>query len=124
MTVARLAYYSLPDKTLCRIKAVQLTKVFVFIDIACFIVQGAGGSMMSQEDTTKPIVRTGQKVYMGGCGAQLGFILIFCGMMGRLWVKMRHDTSPGLNVRRVMLLFYVTLVVLLLIVVSQAFLSI
>jgi hypothetical protein len=118
MTVARLVYYVLPDQTLCRVKATMLTKLLVWFDIVCFLIQAAGGSMMSDDDVTSSIVRTGQKVYMVGCGVQLGFILVFCGMMGRLRFKMSRDSRPVPNLGQVKLLIWIMFAVLTLIVVS------
>lgn len=119
MTVARLVYYVLPDQKLWKIKATMLTKLLVAIDIVCFLIQAAGGSMMSNEDITSDTVRIGQKLYMGGCGAQLCFILIFCGMMARFKVKMHRDSRPIRNVGQVRVLFWVLYVVLGLIVVCR-----
>lgn len=118
MTVARLVYYILPDQTLCRVKATMLTKLLVWFDIVCFIIQAGGGSMMSNEDVTSSIVRTGQQVYMAGCGVQLGFILLFCGMMGRLRFKMSRDSRPVPNLGQVKLLIWIMFAVLTLIIVS------
>ena len=121
MVVARLVHFILTDQRVFRIKAIILTKLFVTIDIICFLAQAAGGGMMSNTDTSPndPVVKIGQKVYMGGCGAQLGFVLLFCGIIARLHVKITRDRVPDIPLRPVRLLTWVMFVVLMMIVVSQ-----
>nr|XP_036580331.1 RTA1 domain-containing protein [Colletotrichum truncatum]KAF6788243.1 RTA1 domain-containing protein [Colletotrichum truncatum] len=123
MLAARLVYYVLPDQKVFRIKARVLTKIFVAIDIVCFLVQAAGGLMMSNTEVAAddPIVRNGQRVYMIGCGLQLGFVVIFCILMGRFYFKMIRAQRFDLNMKRVKALVWVMYAVLLLIVVSFFF---
>ncbi|KAK1446864.1 RTA1 domain-containing protein [Colletotrichum cuscutae] len=103
MLSARLVYLVLPDKRVFRIKATALTKIFVTMDVVCFLVQGAGGAMMSNAEVASddPILRTGKQVYMIGCGLQLAFIIVFCGLMGRFYVKMRRAQRFNLNLKRI-----------------------
>jgi hypothetical protein len=120
MTVARIIYYAVSDQAAWGIKATWLTHIFVWIDFLCFVVQAAGGMMMSNTEAARddPILETGKKVYMAGCGAQLAFILIFFGMMGRVYRKI--CTSPRLeaNVKRSKILMGIMFAVLVLVVVS------
>jgi hypothetical protein len=121
MTVARLVYYAVADQSVWRIRAVLLTRVFVWIDVICFLIQAAGGSMMSNTDVPAdaPEIRNGQHIYMAGCGAQLGFILIFCGLMVRVYTKIMKTPRLTANIRRPRLLMWTFFAVLFLVVVSR-----
>ncbi|WQF85688.1 Putative RTA-like protein [Colletotrichum destructivum] len=123
MLSARLVYFILPDQKVAGIKASALTKIFVTVDVVCFLVQAAGGAMMSNTDVSPddPILRIGKHVYMSGCGLQLGFIVIFCGLMGRFYVKMRRAQRFDLDVRRIKAMVWVVYVVLVLIVIRIIF---
>ncbi|PKS09264.1 hypothetical protein jhhlp_003878 [Lomentospora prolificans] len=78
MTVARLIHYMLPSQKVLGFRASLLTKLFVWLDILSFLVQGAGGSLLSNQDEGGlAIVRAGQKVYMVGVGIQALFIIAF-----------------------------------------------
>lgn len=123
MTVARLVYYSIADQSVWRTKATWLTQIFVWIDVICFLVQAAGGMMMSNTDASPsdPIIRNGQHVYMAGCGAQLGFILVFTTMMIRVIMKMTQQPRMGANMTRAKMLFFTMCAVLLLIVMRIIF---
>ena len=76
MTVARMVHFGLPSQKIWGIRAARMTLLFVWLDIACFLVQGAGGSMLSG-DSPANVQRIGSKLYMSGVGLQLGFVLIF-----------------------------------------------
>lgn len=91
MTVARLVYFLLPEQAVWGIKATWLTKVFVWLDIIAFVVQAAGGIMLSnQEPDSADIVRTGQNVYMGGIGLQGFFILLFGTVFWGFYLRLRQ----------------------------------
>lgn len=123
MLAARLVYFVLPDQRVFRVKATALTKIFVVMDIVCFLVQAVGGSMMSNTEVSSddPILRTGQQLYMSGCGLQLAFIVVFCGLMGRFYVKMQQAQRFDLDLKRVKALVWVMYVVLVLVIVSVVF---
>ncbi len=74
---------------------------------------------MSQQDASPNVTRIGQKVYMGGVGAQLGFIVVFCCMMVRLFIKMRREPRQDINMLRPLGLFVVTFASLVLIMVCS-----
>lgn len=120
MLAARLVYFVLPDHRVLRIRAAALTKMFVAIDIACFLVQAVGGSMMSNTEVSSddPILRTGKQVYMSGCGLQLASIVLFCGLMGRFYVKMRRAQRLDLDLKRAKALVWAMYAVLTLVIVS------
>ncbi|KAK1623027.1 RTA1 domain-containing protein [Colletotrichum phormii] len=125
MLSARLVYFVLPDQRVFRVKATALTKIFITMDVVCFLVQGAGGSMMSNTEAASddPILRTGKQVYMIGCGLQPAFIVVFCGLMGRFYVKMRRAQRFDLDLKRIgaMVLVLVMFVVLVLIIIRIIF---
>ncbi|KAK1707919.1 RTA1 domain-containing protein [Colletotrichum lupini] len=123
MLSARLVYFVLPDQRVFRVKATALTKIFVTMDVVCFLVQGAGGAMMSNTEAASgdPILRTGKQVYMIGCGLQLAFIIVFCGLMGRFYVKMRRAQRFNLNLKRIGAMVLVMFVVLVLIIIRIIF---
>lgn len=121
MLSARLVYFVLPDQRVFRVKATALTKIFVTMDVVCFLVQGAGGAMMSNTEAASddPILRTGKQVYMIGCGLQLAFIVVFCGLIGRFYVKMRRAQRFDLDLKRIGAMVLVMFAVLILIIVSS-----
>ncbi|KAH0443821.1 RTA1 domain-containing protein [Colletotrichum camelliae] len=123
MLAARLVYFVLPDQRVFRVKATALTKMFVAMDIVCFLVQAVGGSMMSNTEVSSddPILRTGQQLYMSGCGLQLAFIVVFCGLMGRFYVKMQQAQRFDLDLKRVKALVWVMYVVLVLVIIRIIF---
>ncbi|EGY15725.1 RTA1 domain-containing protein [Verticillium dahliae VdLs.17] len=111
MTISRLVYYVLPDRSIWNLKATQLTKLFVWIDVLCFLVQAGRGSLLSGDDTE--MMRIGQYIYVAGCAAQLFFIVIFCALMGRLYVRMREAQRFDLGMTLVKSLFWALLAVLI-----------
>ncbi|KAF4826517.1 putative lipid transporter atnI [Colletotrichum tropicale] len=123
MLAARLVYFVLPDQRVFRVKATALTKIFVAMDIVCFLVQAVGGSMMSNTEVSSddPILRTGQQLYMSGCGLQLAFIVVFCGLMGRFYVKMQRAQRFDLDLKQVKALVWVMYVVLVLVIMRIIF---
>jgi len=92
MVVARLVHFLLPERKVV-LTARWIAKVFVAADILSFGVQAVGGSMLA-DDEDEERARMGQKIYMGGIGIQLGFVLIFvfvaAKLQRRLWVLMKN----------------------------------
>ncbi|KAL6863347.1 hypothetical protein ACO1O0_003596 [Amphichorda felina] len=123
MTVARLVYFSLLDQRVCRIKAAWLTKTFVWIDVLCFLTQATGGGMMSVTDLAddNPIITIGKRLYMGGCGAQLGFVILFCVIIVRLHIKAKRELRGDMNMRRPIVLAWVMFAVLMMIITRVIF---
>ncbi|KAF4967932.1 hypothetical protein FSARC_4625 [Fusarium sarcochroum] len=114
MAVARMVYFRMPDQKLLGIKAIRMTLLFVWLDIVLFIVQGAGGSMLSNTEDMK-IVRLGMKIYMAGVGLQLGVILIFISITAFFYHKLRQ--LEGRSMGRMKWLIWTMLLVLVLIVI-------
>lgn len=117
MAVARMVYFRMPDRKLLGIKAIRMTLLFVWLDIILFLVQGAGGSMLSNNDDMN-VIRIGQKVYMAGVGLQLAVILIFIGITAYFYFKLRQ--LEGRSMGRMKWLILTMLTVLILIVVSSS----
>ncbi|KAF4335919.1 phospholipid-translocating ATPase [Fusarium beomiforme] len=112
MAVARMVYFRMPDRKLLGIKAIRMTLLFVWLDIILFLVQGAGGSMLSNNDDANAI-RIGQKLYMGGVGLQLAVILIFSAITAFFYFKLRK--LEGRSLGRMKWLILTMLAVLILI---------
>jgi RsiW-degrading membrane proteinase PrsW (M82 family) len=120
MTVARLVNYILPSQSIWGIKATWLTRFFVGLDIVSFLVQAAGGSLMSNQDPdSQNVVRTGQQVYMSGIGIQLGFILVFGALTVAFYMAMAKEARFDRDIRRTKMLVWVLLAVMVLIMVSR-----
>uniref|UniRef100_A0A0D2XWT2 Uncharacterized protein n=1 Tax=Fusarium oxysporum (strain Fo5176) TaxID=660025 RepID=A0A0D2XWT2_FUSOF len=97
MAVARMVYFRMPDRKLLGIKAIRMTLLFVWLDIILFLVQGAGGSMLSNNDDMN-VIRIGQKLYMAGVGLQLAVIVIFIGITApSLYFKLRQLEGRNLE---------------------------
>ncbi|PNP56026.1 hypothetical protein FNYG_15387 [Fusarium nygamai] len=114
MAVARMVYFSMPERKLLGIKAIRMTLLFVWLDIILFLVQGAGGSMLSNNEDMN-VIRIGQKVYMAGVGLQLAVILIFIGITAFFYFKLRQ--LEGRSMGRMKWLILTMLAVLILIVI-------
>ncbi|KAL1892352.1 hypothetical protein Sste5346_007090 [Sporothrix stenoceras] len=80
MTFARTVYCYEPNHTVWKVKAVGMSKYFVWADVATFIVQAIGG-VMAVPTASANVVKTGIDIYMAGLGCQEFFILIFIGLM-------------------------------------------
>jgi len=87
MTIARMIYFFLPEKKMWGIRAVKLTVLFVWLDVACFLVQGVGGSLLSNNGDAK-LTNIGLKVYVAGISVQLGFICIFFALTTHFYRKL------------------------------------
>ncbi|KAF5647333.1 phospholipid-translocating ATPase [Fusarium sp. NRRL 52700] len=114
MAVARMVYFRMPDRKLLGIKAIRMTLLFVWLDIILFLVQGAGGSMLSNNDDMN-VIRIGQKVYMAGVGLQLAVILIFIGITAFFYFRLRQLEGRGIG--RMKWFIFTMLAVLVLIVI-------
>ncbi|KAJ4270134.1 hypothetical protein NW762_001807 [Fusarium torreyae] len=114
MAVARMVYFRMPGQKLLGIKAIRMTLLFVWLDIVLFLVQGAGGSMLSNTEDMNT-VRLGMKIYMAGVGLQLAVILIFSSITVYFYYKLRQ--LEGRSMGRMKWLIWTMLVVLVLIVI-------
>ncbi|KAF2874571.1 RTA1 like protein-domain-containing protein [Massariosphaeria phaeospora] len=76
MTAGRLIWTFHPAKKVFGVKATSIGKYFVWLDIVSFLIQCAGGVMLSPEQGSK-IMDIGKTVYMSGLGAQQFFIVLF-----------------------------------------------
>ncbi|KAF7542950.1 hypothetical protein G7046_g10086 [Stylonectria norvegica] len=87
MTVARMVYFTLPEKKIWGVRAIRLTVIFVWLDVVCFLIQGGGGSLLSNNGNAH-LISIGQKVYMAGIGIQMGFVIIFGTMTANFYQKL------------------------------------
>jgi hypothetical protein len=76
MVLGRMIHFYLTLDRVLGIRARKVTKMFVRADISSFIVQAAGGVMVTPEASVQT-QRTGLHIYMGGVGLQIAFILVF-----------------------------------------------
>ena len=81
MLLARMIHFYLPPKhdVVFRLRARRIALIFVLFDIAAFLVQMVGGTIINPE-FDPDINDIGVKVYMGGVGMQLIFISLFIGI--------------------------------------------
>ncbi|KAF5707465.1 phospholipid-translocating ATPase [Fusarium globosum] len=114
MAVARMVYFRMPDRKLLGIKAIRMTLLFVWLDIILFLVQGAGGSMLSNNDDMN-VIRIGQKVYMAGVGLQLAVILIFIGITAYFYFKLRQLEGRSMGCMKWLILTMLTVLILIVI---------
>ncbi|EWG45433.1 hypothetical protein FVEG_06228 [Fusarium verticillioides 7600] len=114
MAVARMVYFRMPDRKLLGIKAIRMTLLFVWLDIILFLVQGAGGSMLSNNEDMN-VIRIGQKVYMAGVGLQLAVILIFIGITAFFYFKLRQLEGRSMGHMKWLILTMLTVLILIVI---------
>ncbi|KAG5658346.1 hypothetical protein KAF25_010527 [Fusarium avenaceum] len=115
MAVARMVYVRMPGRELLGVKAIRMTLLFVCLDIFLFLVQGAGGSMLSSTDGDQNTIDIGMKVYMAGVALQLVVVLIFTGITAFFYHKLRQ--IEGRSIGCMKWLIWTMLAVLILIVV-------
>ena len=123
MTFGRMVHFYLQSDKVFFLKAKRITLIFVLFDISAFLVQAAGGSMISSSEPVN-IQRLGLHVYMGGIGLQLLYICVFLTLCVRFqldvrdleksdqWIHLSDFASP----RSARHLLYVLYTVLLLII--------
>lgn len=75
MTVSRLIYYVHVDQRVMRVRAIVLTRIFVWLDITCFLIQAVGGIMLSGDDDK--IMDIGMNIYVAGIAVQQAVIVVF-----------------------------------------------
>ena len=75
MTVSRLIYYVHIDQKVMRIRAIVLTRIFVWLDVICFLIQAVGGSLLSGDDDK--IMDIGKNIYIAGIAVQQAIIVVF-----------------------------------------------
>ncbi|KAM0316905.1 hypothetical protein ACHAPQ_011170 [Fusarium lateritium] len=113
--LSRMVYFRMPGRELLGIKAIRMTLLFVCLDIFLFLVQGAGGSMLSSTDGDQNIINIGMKVYMAGVALQLVVVLIFTGITAFFYHKLRQ--IEGRSIGCMKWLIWTMLAVLILIVI-------
>ena len=99
MTVSRLIYYVHIDQKVLRCPAIVLTRVFVWLDVICFIIQAGGGSMLSGDDAK--LINIGKNIYIAGIAVQQAVLVLFSVLTAQffreLGEKGRADRPVGLT---------------------------
>lgn len=99
MTVSRLIYYVHEDQKVLRCRAIIITRVFVWLDVLCFLVQAAGGIMLSGDD--EKVMGIGKDIYIGGIAFQQAIIVVFFVLTAQFYrelgVKGRTDRPVRLT---------------------------
>ncbi|KAF1811861.1 hypothetical protein P152DRAFT_377881, partial [Eremomyces bilateralis CBS 781.70] len=119
MTGARLIHFLVPEKRISFVKASSISKYFIWLDIFSFLIQGVGGSMLSDTDDTggTQTTRIGLIVYRVGIGIQELFILGFFAVtiqFHRQTVRLEEMglVSPNIKWRALTWAMYVVLVLI------------
>lgn len=119
MIVARLVHFAIPQRRVAGISAQWLAKIFVILDVMCFIIQAAGGGMLASDDADTS--ELGQHTYMVGIGIQLGCVAVFLvthSLFYREFCLHARIGRPETRTRWIKPLCLVVYIVLVLIVVS------
>ncbi|KAH7016806.1 RTA1 like protein-domain-containing protein [Ilyonectria destructans] len=117
MTVARMIYFRIPEKKIWGVRAIKMGTLFIWLDVVCFIVQAAGGILLSGDDDK--VASIGKKLYMAGVGVQLAFILIFTVLTGSFYRQLVK--LEGSRIGRMKYLIWCMLSVLVLVTVRIVF---
>lgn len=121
MVVARLVYFLDGAQRVLRVRATYLAKGFVSADVVCFLVQAVGGALMAGGQDNPKNADLGKKIYMVGCGIQLGFVAAFVVVVAAFYQSVSRGIRTGTEKTRnrwIMPLLWVIFLVLVLIVVS------
>ena len=94
MTAGRLIWTYHPDKKVWGCKAISLGKYFVWLDVFSFLVQAAGGSMLSPGNSADTM-KNGKNIYMTGVGVQQLFILLFLALIVRFQIEVQRFEASG-----------------------------
>jgi hypothetical protein len=109
MVLGRIVHYFLPGEKVMGLQPKRLALVFVLLDIVSFLVQGIGGSMISNTGSPSSIM-LGIHIYMGGIGLQELFIIIFSGLAINFHRKVnRVGTIRQESWKQLLLILYITL---------------
>ncbi|KEF53084.1 uncharacterized protein A1O9_10992 [Exophiala aquamarina CBS 119918] len=95
MTLARMVYFFHPSRMIFRMPAAIISAVFVFFDLAAFVIQLIGGSMAGPGDSPED-QRRAVNIYMAGIGFQQLVIVFFVGLCIVFQFQMaKLETHPG-----------------------------
>ncbi len=95
MTGGRLIYMLHPEQKIWGVKAVNMGKWFVGLDILSFLVQGVGGVMLGPGESANA-QKLGKNIYMTGVGIQELFILLFTTVIVRFHLDTLQAERQGL----------------------------
>ncbi|CAI6331109.1 unnamed protein product [Periconia digitata] len=96
MTAGRLIWTYHPEKKIWFFKAISIGEYFVWLDILSFLVQGAGGSMLSPGSDAETMNR-GKNIYMTGIGVQEFFILLFSALVIKFMLDVRRFQGSSIG---------------------------
>ena len=68
MVFGRMIHLHVPSRSIFKIRAKLITRIFVLLDNGTFIVQLIGGFMASGHDVPEDQLRRSLDIYMGGIG--------------------------------------------------------
>jgi hypothetical protein len=110
MTSSRLVYKYIPDHKIWKIRASLLGKIFIILDIICFLVQVIGASMLSSPDG----LDNGINVFTLGLIVQEIFIVVFTACMITFQLRTSRLQALGVipqdaRIKRVLIGMYVAL---------------
>ncbi|KAG9242112.1 RTA1 like protein-domain-containing protein [Calycina marina] len=115
MVMGRMIYFFVPEQNILGVKAIKIAKIFVWLDVASFITQVAGGTMISPGSSNMML---GIHIYMGGIGFQEICIIGFMSIAIKFHLKMleegrnrKLDDRPR-NWQPLMYVMYVCLVLI------------
>ncbi|EPE06977.1 rta1 domain protein [Ophiostoma piceae UAMH 11346] len=95
MTLARTVFFFKPDRRVWVVRAVSMSKYFVWADVVTFIIQAIGG-VMETPDSGATQIKIGLDIYMAGLGLQEFCILVFAGLI----VKFHRDCLAMENLEK------------------------
>lgn len=90
MVMGRMIYFFVPAQKIFGVKGISIAKIFVWLDVASFITQVAGGVMISP-GASQSTLQTGIHIYMGGVGFQEFCILLFLAIATKFYVVVRNQ---------------------------------
>ncbi|RAL08726.1 RTA1 domain-containing protein [Aspergillus homomorphus CBS 101889] len=92
MTLGRLVFY-LDKESLSIVPTRWLTVIFVAGDIISFLIQGAGGAILTHTSTDASALTTGQNIIIAGLVIQLLFFTVF--LLAAITFHYRIHRSPS-----------------------------
>lgn len=94
MLLGRMIHFFLVDDRVFGIRARRITKVFVWFDIIAFLIQAAGGMMVTPGASQKT-QKLGLDIYTAGVGAQLLFLSIFTSLAVGFQRRLKHQSRSA-----------------------------
>ncbi|KAF2736060.1 hypothetical protein EJ04DRAFT_551582 [Polyplosphaeria fusca] len=77
MVAGRLIFCFHPEKRVFKLNAVSIGRIFILGDIAAFIIQAGGATLIGPGADNKKLIDIGLRVYQAGIGIQQAFVILF-----------------------------------------------